>query len=211
MIWPKWRLEHTVFVFIVTGVLLSLAPVSIQNTRQAHFISKWNTVYNKTDYMFQVINAQIVDDVVLQNFKSASSAQREQMLIKTIKPYLRINTEKNVPRRYKPRYINKTRVYEGQHYYFKDMFFTDTNMIVGIKDLLHHSGKEPSFIIMFDINGLIPPNRWGKDIFGINVYENGRIEPFGQGLEMSELKSDCAQTGISCSYFYKIGGGFIED
>jgi hypothetical protein len=198
-------------MFVAIGLLLALAPVSFVNTRQANFISKWNEMYNKTDYMFQVINAQITDDV-LQSFKKAPSAQREQMLIEIIKPYLRLNTERNVPRQYKPRYMNKAKVYKGQQYYFPDMFFTDSNTIVGIKDLPHYDKNAPNFIMMFDINGLIPPNRWGKDIFGINVYEHTRIEPFGQGLEMQKLKSDCSEngTGINCSYYYKIGGGFED-
>lgn len=31
-------------------------------------------------------------------------------------------------------------------------------------------------------------------------------------MEMSELKKDCSEsgTGVSCSYYYKIGGGFDE-
>ena len=67
-------------------------------------------------------------------------------------------------------------------------------------------------MLMFDMNGLLPPNRWGKDIFGINIYSEGHIEPFGKNFDMSDLKLDCSEKGlgINCSYYYIIGGGFDE-
>ena len=213
MTWQRrWKLEYTVTLFVFAGVLLALAPVSFENTRQANFISKWNEIYNKTDYMFQVINAQITEDV-LSDFKNAeTSAQRERLLVDTVKPYLRLNTVKNVPRRYRTKYMNKARVYKGQQYHFSDLHFTEDNRIVGIKDLPPDGERNPIFIMMFDINGFLPPNTWGRDVFGINVFEGGRIEPFGQGLDMSKLHSDCSETGtgVFCSYYYKIGGGFTE-
>ncbi|MDR1168787.1 MAG: hypothetical protein LBK53_07890 [Heliobacteriaceae bacterium] len=213
MIWHKnWKLEYSVALLIVLGLILYFLPLSFENTRQANFISKWNEIYNKADYMFQVINAHITDKTS-ENFENASDPQeREKLLLELVKPYLRINTEKTVSKHYKPKYMNGARVYKGQIYYFDDLFFTEHNMIVGIKDLPSYETKKPAFIMMFDINGIIPPNTWGKDIFGINIFDNGRREPFGQGLSMGELKQDCSKsgTGISCSYYYKIGGGFTE-
>ena len=47
-------------------------------------------------------------------------------------------------------------------------------------------------------------------------YEIGHIPqaisiPYEELSEkMKELKKDCMETGISCSYYYKIGGGFEE-
>ena len=66
--------------------------------------------------------------------------------------------------------------------------------------------------MMFDINGILPPNRWGKDIYGVNIYDVLKIEPFGFDKSMDELKKDCSEagTGINCSYYYKIGGGFDD-
>ena len=66
-------------------------------------------------------------------------------------------------------------------------------------------------IMIFDINGILPPNTWGRDIYGVNIYED-KIEPFGAELPMAELKTDCSAfgTGVGCSYYYKIGGGFND-
>ena len=65
---------------------------------------------------------------------------------------------------------------------------------------------------MYDVNGKLGPNRWGKDVFGINIYSQGHIEPFGKQFEMDELRIDCSDKGlgVNCSYYYIIGGGFDE-
>ena len=66
--------------------------------------------------------------------------------------------------------------------------------------------------MMFDINGILPPNRWGKDIYGVSIFDGGRIEPFGYDEDMEDLREDCSKqgSGVSCSYYYKIGGGFDD-
>lgn len=66
--------------------------------------------------------------------------------------------------------MNKTRVTNKSRYYFEDFYFSDNGMIVGIKDLAGENPNDPGFMIMFDINGILPPNTWGKDIYGVNIY-----------------------------------------
>lgn len=204
------KLEYSIVLFVLAGIFLLTAPFSFDNSRQAAFISKWNEKYNRVEYMFSVINAHINDDLLKSFAKAKNSQEREKLLLAIVKPYLRINTEKYP--HYKPRYMNGAKVYKGQKYYFEDFYFAENNSIVGIKDIKTEKSDDALFIMMFDINGLIPPNRWGKDIFGVSIFEQGRIEPFGCDLDMKELKKDCSKegTGVYCSYYYKIGGGFDE-
>ncbi len=207
-----WKLEYSIALFVMLGVLLLIMPVSIENTRQANFISKWNEKFNRVEYMFSVINAHVTDDMIKSINKAKTPQQREKFLLAIVKPYLRIGTY-NIPvKHYKPRYMNGAKVYKGQRYYFDDFYFAENNTIVGIKDIKNEKSDDTLFIMMFDMNGLLPPNRWGKDIFGVNIYDGGRIEPFGFDKSMDELKKDCSEsgTGVSCSYYYKIGGGFDE-
>lgn len=203
------KLEYSILLFIILGILLLIMPFSVENSRQAGFISKWNEKFNRVDYMFSVINAHITDDIIKSMNKAENSQEREAILLRLIKPYLRINTD-NRPKHYKPRYINGARVYKGQTYYFDDFYFAENKTIVGIKDIKTETADDAMFIMLFDINGILPPNRWGKDIYGVSIFDGGRIEPFGFDLDMKDLKKDCRETGISCSYYYKIGGGFEE-
>ena len=147
-------------------------PVSIENTRQANFISKWNEKFNRVEYMFSVINAHVTDDMIKSMNKAATSQEREKILLALVKPYLRINTGNYPIKHYKPRYMNGARVYRGQTYFFDDFYFAENNTIVGIKNLKSEKSSDAWFLMMFDINGILPPNRWGKDIFGVPQRRN---------------------------------------
>lgn len=188
-------------------------PVKIENYFQASLISKWNDRYNKVAYMFTVINAQ-TDDEILKSFADAKTAdQREKLLLQLVKPYLRIHQTDKFPRRYRPKFMNGSRVPKDDYYYFNELYFADNGMqVVGIKDLVKHENNSPWFMMMFDINGVLPPNMWGKDIFGIYILDEGKIRPFGYKKSMEALAEDCSETGkgVDCSYFYRIGGEFND-
>lgn len=208
----RWKLEYSIALFVMLGVILLIMPVSIENSRQANFISRWNEKLNRVEYMFSVINAHITDDMIKSMNKAKTSQEREELLLTIVKPYLRVNTENYPIRHYNQRYMNGARVYKGQTYYFNDFYFAENNTIIGFKDIKTDKSSDIWFLMMFDINGLLPPNRWGKDIFGINIYDGGKIEPFGFDKSMDELRKDCSESGsgVACSYYYKIGGGFDE-
>ena len=207
-----WKLEYSIALFVFLGVLLLIMPLSFESTRQAGFISKWNEKLNRVEYMFTVMNAHITDDMLKSMKRAQTSQEREQLLLALVKPYLRIEGDGFSIKHYHPRYMNGTKVYRGQTYFFDEFYFAENNSIVGIKDIKSDKSDDVLFLMMFDVNGILPPNRWGKDIFGINIYDGGKIEPFGFDKNMSELKKDCSETGtgIDCSYYYKIGGGFDE-
>ncbi len=207
-----WKIEYTLTLFAIFAIFVLLLPTTIQNARQASLISRWNEKYNRVNYMFSVLNTHANEDII-KNLKNAqTNEERSRLMILLMQPYLRISPN-NVPKRhYRPRYMNKSRIGKNQTYYFEDFYFAENNSIIGIKDLDSDNPSDPIFMLMFDLNGLLPPNRWGKDIFGINIYSQGQIEPFGKQLDLPNLKVDCSDKGlgINCSYYYIIGGGFDE-
>ena len=206
------KLEYSIFIFVIIGVMLLLVPISFGNTVQAGFISKWNEKYNKIEYMFSVINAHVDDDILSSMKKAQSSHDREKLLIQLVKPYIRVNTA-NKPKRYRPKYLNGSKISKKDLYYFEDVYFAENNStVVGIKNIHTVNPTDPLFVMMVDVNGILPPNRWGKDVFGIRIYDNGKIKPFGEDLPMDKIKEDCSKTGTggACSYYYTIGGGFDD-
>ncbi|MBQ3819078.1 hypothetical protein II810_01390 [bacterium] len=204
------KTEHFVvfLVFIVTVLLIM--PFSLENTRQASYISKWNEIYNKVEYMFSVINAHIDDNKIKIMKKAHTPHEREQALLMIIKPYLRINDGNISVRHYRPRFKNGEKIQKDSKYYFDEFYYAKGKTLIGIKNIHTETEKDPLFIMMFDVNGVLLPNRWGTDIFGINIYDGGKVEPFGYDMILDSLKDDCSKTGtgVSCSYYYKIGGGF---
>ena len=204
------KFEYAVTIVVIFAVLLLIIPVDIESTVQANFISRWNDKYQKLEYMFDVIDTHESDEI-LKSFKRAQNAEeREAILLNLIQPYLRL-TKTKLPRRYSPKFMNGERISLTDRYYFEDMYVSDNGMIVGIKDIDSPDERAPKFRIMMDINGKLPPNIWGKDIFGVNIFSNG-VEAFGSNLPMEKLKLDCSElgTGVGCSYYYKIGGGFDD-
>ena len=172
-------------------------------------IAKWNDRYDKVSYMFSVIKAQ-TNDEILKSFAEANSSElREKLLLQLIKPYLRLTQLEKHPRGYKPKYLDGKRVSKKDFFYFKDLYYSG-KQIAGVKDISDNEKNNAWFMLMFDINGVLPPNTWGRDIYGIYIYDEGKIVPFGYDKDMDELKIDCSEegTGISCSYYYRIGGGW---
>lgn len=203
-----WKVEYSITLIILFAFGLLAVPFSIQSTMQAKFIIRWKDCYNRISYMKDVIAKQEKSDI-LKSFKRAKNQEeREHIIINLIKPYFRLNEQK-IPKHYHPRYMDKKQVKKSDFYYFDEIYYTDRGTIVGIKDV--DEIEDPMFMMMFDINGIIPPNTWGRDIFGARIYED-KIEAFGQEKTIDQMREDCSTqgSGISCSYYYKIGGNFID-
>ena len=165
-----WKIEYTLTLFAIFAVFVLLLPTTIQNARQASLISRWNEKYNRVTYMFSVLKTHANEDIIKSLKRAKTNEERTKLLILLMQPYLRISTN-NVPtRHYHPKFMNNSKINKDEYYYFKDFYFAENNTIIGIKELEQHSTGEPLFMLMFDMNGLLPPNRWGKDIFGINIY-----------------------------------------
>ena len=206
-----WKTEYYIALLFFLGAVMLFVPFKFENYFQAGLISSWKERYDKTAYMFNVINAQ-TNDAILKSFANAQTPeQREKLLLQLVKPYLRLDKFDKFPRGYRPKFLNGKRVTKDNYYKFTDLYFTD-NQIVGIKDIHNFNKKDAWFMIMFDVNGILPPNVWGKDIFGVYIFDEGKIEAFGYNKTTDELKKDCSREGlgIDCSYYYKIGGGFND-
>lgn len=202
-------IEVIAVFLLILGVTFFVLPMTLDDTIQANFISKWKEVYNDTDYMFTVIKAQEGDELHAKLAKAPNNLVRTQIVIKTIKPYLRITT--NVKdMNYKQYYMNKSPVNEADRYYVDNFYYTDSGKIVGVKWLTDNCDEETICgIVTFDINGTKAPNTWGKDIYGIDILKD-KIEPIGKNTASVLLKNDCSEYGhgIYCSYYYLIGGQF---
>ncbi len=207
-----WKIEYTLTLFAIFAIFILLIPTTIQSTRQASLISKWNEKYNHVNYMFSVLDTHSNEDIIKSLKKAQTETEKSQLMILLMQPYLRISSNSRPPKRYRPKYMNGIKVKNGENYYFNDFYFAKDHTIVGIKDVEQSNPEDPMFMLMFDLNGLLLPNKWGKDIFGINIYSSGHIEPFGRQFDLAQLKTDCSSEGmgINCSYYYIIGGKFNE-
>jgi len=207
-----WKIEYSITIFVVFAIVLLLIPSRFISSKEALYISKWNETFHKMEYIFSAMNAQADADIV-RSFKHAkTNEQREQLMINLVKPYMRISENDEVTRRYDQYYLNGEKVKPNSEFYFDKVYISEGGTLVGIKDIKDEDIYHPGFIMMFDMNGLKGPNMWGKDIYGINIFVDGKITPLGTGWDIEDLRKDCSETGsgVSCSYYYRIGGEFNE-
>lgn len=207
-----WKIEYSITIFVIFAIILLLIPSSFITSKEATYIHKWNETYNKVDYMFTAMTAQANENIVKGFHRAKTNEAREQLMITLVKPYLRIQEEDALKTNYNQYYMNGNKVKPTDPFYFDRLYNSNNGQIIGIKDIKDDDIYHPGFIMLFDMNGLKGPNTWGKDIYGINIFVDGKITPIGAGWNIDNVKQDCSETGtgVSCSYYYRIGGEFNE-
>lgn len=210
MVKKGFTIVEVVMVFLlILGVTFFILPKNLDSTRQARFISKWTQRYTELEYMFSVIKAQQEEELSSKISSASNNDAKKEILLETIKPYLRITSKVTDPK-YKQYYMNGNIVSSNTKYYFNEFYNTSANEIVGLKWFGGECQKGAvCAVIVLDINGLVKPNKWGHDIFGVNVLKD-QLDPMGMGVDPYILRRDCSNRGYGtyCSYYYLIGGKF---
>ena len=208
----RWKIEYSITLFVVFAIVLLMLPSHVVAPKEASYISEWNNIYHKMEYVFSAMNAQADSDIVKGLKNAETNDEREVYMMNLVKPYLRVSIQNEPSKPYDMYYMNSLKVLPDEDFYFDNLYKVSGNHIIGIKDVKDEDIYHPAFIMMFDVNGTKGPNTWGKDIFGINIFIDGKISPLGAGLQADSLKGDCSKdgSGVFCSHYYRIGGDFNE-
>lgn len=185
-------IEVSILFVIFLIVAFLVAPLSLDDSRQARNTSRWRSVQEDFANIFYSINTQ--KDDTSESFNSIFDS-----IIK--------NEVKSECDYYKITFMNGT--YPNNTYRFKNFKTTYSNAVIAVKLFDNPSEDGIQGVLMYDVNGKIGPNVWGKDVFGLNIYKD-KFEPFGKNDSLSSQKQDCSKngTGLSCSNYYLIGGNF---
>ena len=207
----KWKIEYSITLFVIFAIVLLLLPSRVVAPKEASYISEWNNIYHKMEYIFNAMNAQADSDIVRGLKNAKDNQEREMLMMNLVKPYLRVDVPNGTIKNYDVYYMNSLKVSSDEEFHFDKLYKSGTH-VIGIKDVKDNDIYHPAFIMMFDVNGRKAPNTWGKDIFGMNIFIDGKISPLGAGLPTDILQSDCSAegSGVFCSYYYRIGGDFNE-
>ncbi len=206
-----WKTEYSLTAIFVFAVILFLVPTSF-TSKSAGYISKWNEKYNKIEYMFTAMTAQADAEIVKELKLEKDNNKRKSLMIKLIQPYLRLEDISGRRMWYSPHFMNGKKVPKKDFYYFDTLYKSSNGLIVGVKDIKNELDIGPAFMMMVDVNGAKRPNVWGRDIYGVDIYCDGKIKALGHDEDVDVLRKDCSPTGkgVFCSYFYRIGGEFTE-
>ena len=176
-------------IFLIVAFLV--APLSLDDTKLAKNLSRWRSVQPDFSNIFYSINTNRAQHDL--DFKKAL----EEGLANDIKS----DTES-----YKIQFMNGT--YPSDTYRFKDYKTTYSNAVFSFK-LFDKPENNIYGLFMYDVNGKNKPNVWGKDVFGMYIYED-KFEPLCKTEPLSIQKQDCSKngSGVCCSNYYLIGGSF---
>ena len=184
-------IEVSILFVIFLIVAFLVAPLSMDDTVQANFTSRWKNVQSDFSNIFYSINTQKDSDVFDLHaiFADVIAGQ-----------------VKNDVDAYKINFLNGTS--PNVTYRFSNFMQTQANSTIAYK-FFNKPQDGVIGILLYDINGSRRPNIWGKDVFGFNIYSD-RFEPFCKEKSISEQKSDCSKngTGLCCSSYYLQGGSF---
>ena len=184
-------IEVSILFVIFLIVAFLVAPLSMDDTLQAKNTSKWRSVQNDFRNIFYSINTSREEKDV--DFKEAFMSVIG-------------NDIKNDLNSYRVTFMDGT--YPNDTYRFKEFKNTYANATIAIK-LFDNPQNNLQGLLMYDVNGKSKPNVWGKDVFGMNIYQD-RFEPFCKEKTLNNQKQDCSKngTGLCCSSYYLMGGNF---
>lgn len=184
-------IEVSILFVIFLIVAFLVAPLSLDDTRQAKYTSKWKSVQSDFTNIFYSVNTEM----------ELNKADFKDTFLKVVE-----NDIKNDVNTYRITFMNGT--YPNDTYRFKDFKNTYSNATLAIK-LFEEPQDNIRGVLMYDVNGRSGPNVWGRDVFGMNIYDD-RFEPFCKASPISNQKQDCSKngTGLCCSGYYLIGGSF---
>ena len=180
-------LEVSILLVIFIIVAFLVAPFTVDDTMQAKNISKWIAAQsNFSNIVYHLKNSKVSNKVELEEFfdNMLASEFKEQL-----KPY-------------GIKYMN------GANYPLKFDIYQKTIFNTTIAYKLYEKPQGDKFgLLMYDVNGEKGPNRWGKDIFGDNIYQD-KFEPFCKADTKALQTKDCSRggTGLCCSNYYLLGG-----
>ncbi len=183
--------EVSILFVIFLIVTFLVAPLSLDDTIQAKNTSKWRSVQADFVNIFYSINTS----------ENNEDFDFEKCFIEIIN-----NEVKSAVEPYKITFRNGT--YPSKSYVYQNYYKTYSDAVIAYK-FYEEPINNIIGTLMYDVNGADSPNVWGKDVFGLNIYQD-KFEPFGKLNSMIEQKQDCSRngTGLFCSNYYLIGGNF---
>lgn len=209
--------EIVVIVFIIIAIICILFAKIFGVKQESGIIYNWKKTLVATQYSYNVLLFTKKDE--LKKVIKLENPQRNEQILSFFKTTLNVNTIDTVNsarslKNYRYRFLNGRRVPKESKYYVKDFVYSpDGKIMAGLNwlndDCFNNDGL--CGVILFDMNGVKLPNRFGLDVFGANIYRD-RIEPFGSGLSYEENQINCRrlETGVTCSKFYLMGGQFFK-
>ena len=209
--------EIVVIIFILIAVFCMLFAKVFGVKQESGIIYNWKKTLIATQYSYNVL--LLTQKEEMEKIIKLPEHERNTRILDLFKTTLNVNTIDTVNsnrslKNYKYRFLNGRRIPKDSKYHIKEFVYSpDGKIMAGLNwindDCFNNDGL--CGVIIFDMNGVKLPNRFGLDVFGANIYRD-KIEPFGSDLSYEENQINCRrlETGVTCSKFYLMGGQFFK-
>lgn len=209
--------QIVIIVFITIVIFCVLLSKIFGVSQQSKIIYNWKKTLESAQYSYDVI--LLTQKNKLMELLDMEVPERNVEILTLFKSTLntetvvKVNEQKSL-KNYKYRFLNGNRVPVNSKYYASDFTYSPNGRImVGLNWInpACFESEDLCGVFVFDMNGVKLPNRFGLDVFGVNIYKD-RLEPFGTGLSYEENQYNCRrlETGVTCSRFYLMGGQFFK-
>lgn len=187
-------IEIVIVIFIIAIIVSISIPFSLTNIKQAKLISLWQRTLDEANYAYDVFNLQ----------ENSSFDQLHKFFEAN---YISSKSKPNL-KNYKIKFLDNSNISKNSKYFIKDFYLLENGTILGYKiDNPSCKGNQICGIMIFDLNGANQPNKFGKDVFGVEIYRKTLL-PFGHNLPQAALKLDCSRqsSGVYCSEYFLYAG-----
>ena len=166
-------IEIVIVIFIIAIIVSISIPFSLTNIKQAKLISLWQRTLDEANYAYDVFNLQ----------ENSSFDQLHKFFEAN---YISSKSKPNF-KNYKIKFLDNSNVSKNSKYFIKDFYLLENGTILGYKiDNPSCKGNQICGIMIFDLNGENQPNKFGKDVFGVEIYRKTLL-PFGHNLPQAAL------------------------
>ena len=210
-----FTLAEVLITLGIIGVVSAMTlPTVIENYKKQKTVSQLKKVYTTLNQALKLSETQNGE---YANWDNASDIGAKEYFDKYWKPYLKVvkvcesyvdcNYE-NIPWKYN----NGTSfAYNFMSKNSRIPFFTIDGVLINIFVLSGVNLENIDNKIIVDLNGGLPPNTFGKDVFLFLRTEKGIIYPYGYNTGTNSINSNCKHNGTYCSAKIMQDGWKISD
>lgn len=172
---------------------------------QAKNIAVWRNFEKEVNYISGLYKIFQEEENGFLSSEKAVAPEKILAYFEKIKPLSSLSSFEQ--KLYKYRYLNGERVLSTSDYYMQEVYSIAPDLLLGFSKLNDFcTDSVPCARIFVDVNAQKLPNKFGKDIFGFNIYKS-KIKVFGYGVSEKYVTDDCSATGsgVYCSYYFSGG------
>lgn len=202
-------MEITLFIFLIVVIAAILFPMNIIDRNQAQRIALWKSFYPQLLYAFDLMKKDEPDFLNAYNSDAKLNGTAffdEFMNYMNKESYLKESDYLT----YRHKFFNGKIINRESKYRANKFVKLKNGMIISFSENdRKDNSQSPIGFLLVDIDGKYSRNLIGRDVFVVKMFAD-RIEPYGYGLSIQDMKEDCSPvgSGLDCAAYYLLGGSF---